>query len=155
MVDMNAFGNRLRLLREEKELTQIDLAKTLSIANSTISQYEAGNRMPDAHMLERLATFFNVSVDYLLGRTDIQRPEETPPFDYNIIYKQRDEGDAYLVVRELQKKYNLSKETVYRMIDDIAKFYEEKQEIEGGKLADGPKSPGSGAFDEDDRDGDS
>jgi transcriptional regulator with XRE-family HTH domain len=70
MVDMKAFGSRLRLLREEKELNQIELSKVFSLANSTISQYEAGNRLPDAHALEKLATYFNVTVDFLLCLTN-------------------------------------------------------------------------------------
>jgi len=70
VIDMKAFGSRLRLLREEKELNQIELSKVFSLANSTISQYEAGNRLPDAHTLEKLTSYFNVSVDYLLCLTN-------------------------------------------------------------------------------------
>lgn len=67
---MEIFGKRLRLLREEKDLTQIELAKILSLTNSTISQYEAGKRMPEQGILQKIADIFDVSVDYLLGRTD-------------------------------------------------------------------------------------
>jgi transcriptional regulator with XRE-family HTH domain len=70
MVDMKAFGSRLRLLREEKDLNQIELSKVFLVANSTISQYESGNRLPDAHTLEKLATYFNVTVDFLLCLTN-------------------------------------------------------------------------------------
>ena len=69
------FGGRLRRLREEKGLKQTDLAKLLKLeSSSTISQYEneALNRIPDAHILQKLAELFNVSIDYLLGRTDIR-----------------------------------------------------------------------------------
>lgn len=69
------FGGRLRRLREEKDLKQTDLAKLLKLeSSSTISQYEneALNRIPDAHILQKLAELFNVSIDYLLGRTDIR-----------------------------------------------------------------------------------
>ncbi|APC08571.1 helix-turn-helix domain-containing protein [Neomoorella thermoacetica] len=67
---MKTLGERLRKLREEKGLTQIELAKKLSLANSTISQYEANKRTPDPPTLQRLADFFGVSIDYLLGRTN-------------------------------------------------------------------------------------
>jgi transcriptional regulator with XRE-family HTH domain len=80
MIDMKAFGSRLRLLREEKELNQIELSKVFSLANSTISQYEAGNRLPDAHTLEKLATYFNVSVGFLLCLTNT-RHERRPSVD--------------------------------------------------------------------------
>jgi len=63
------FGNRLRQLRKEKGLTQAELAKLLSIGESTISFYESGKRQPDYETLIRIADLFNVSVDYLLGRT--------------------------------------------------------------------------------------
>lgn len=64
------FGNRLRQLRKAKGLTQAELAKLLSIGESTISFYESGKRQPDYETLIRIADLFNVSVDYLLGRTD-------------------------------------------------------------------------------------
>jgi len=64
------FGKRLRQLRKEKGLTQAELAKLLSIGESTVSFYESGKRQPDYETLIRLAEVFNVSVDYLLGRTE-------------------------------------------------------------------------------------
>lgn len=67
---MQKFSRRLKRLREEKNLTQVEFAKLMSLANSTISQYEAGRRMPDQEILQKFADFFDVSVDYLLGRTN-------------------------------------------------------------------------------------
>lgn len=60
---------RLKKLREEAGLSQKDLAKRLDVASSTIAMYESNKRTPDANMLEKIADFFEVSVDYLLGRT--------------------------------------------------------------------------------------
>jgi len=152
MVNMNVFGTRLRELREEKELNQIELSKILNVVNSTISQYEAGNRKPDSSMLEKIATYFETSIDYLVGRTDAKSSNETP-FDYSIIYKQRDEGDAYITIRELEVRYNLSKETVFKMIDDVHEHYKNQRVVdsEGGVLTHGPNSPGSGVLPEDDK----
>ena len=65
-----SFGKKLRLLREEKKLSQIELSKKLNITNQALSQYELGKRMPDAEMILKMANFFSVSVDYLLDRTD-------------------------------------------------------------------------------------
>jgi|GEM_PF-2136463 len=69
---MATFGGRLRRLREEKDLKQTELAKLLNLeSSSTISQYEneSLNRIPDAHILKRIADIFDCSTDYLLGRT--------------------------------------------------------------------------------------
>lgn len=64
------FGNRLRELRKSKGLTMKELGKKFSLAESTISGYENGNRKPDLEMINSFADFFEVSSDYLLGRTD-------------------------------------------------------------------------------------
>lgn len=64
------FSTRLKDLRVSKELSQDDLAKTLGLAKSSISMYEKGKRKPSFEVLESLADFFNVDMDYLLGKTD-------------------------------------------------------------------------------------
>lgn len=61
--------NRIRDLREDMDLRQSDLAERTGIDQRTISNYETGKTAPDAYALIRLADFFDVSVDYLLGRT--------------------------------------------------------------------------------------
>ncbi len=71
---MMSFGNRLRQLREDRGLSQLDLSKHLNIANSTLSLYEAGKREPDYDTLQRLADYFDVSTDYLLGRSEYKKP---------------------------------------------------------------------------------
>jgi len=62
------FGKLLRQLRKEKGLTQAELARLISIGESTVSFYESGKRQPDYETLIRLANIFRVSVDQLLGR---------------------------------------------------------------------------------------
>lgn len=64
------FRTRLKELRIEKKLNQRELAEKLMIAPSTISMYENGNREPNFEILEQLADFFNVDLNYLLGKTD-------------------------------------------------------------------------------------
>lgn len=59
----------LKELRESKGITQIELAKQLGVVRSTVCQYEKGNREPDTITLIKLADFFDVTTDYLLGRT--------------------------------------------------------------------------------------
>lgn len=64
------FGKRLRALRKENKLTMREFGEKFSLAESTISGYENGNRKPDMDILSKFADYFNVSTDYLLGRTD-------------------------------------------------------------------------------------
>lgn len=61
---------KLKELREKKGLLQKDVANYLKIARNTYSQYEIGAREPDIITLISLADFFDVSVDYLIGRVD-------------------------------------------------------------------------------------
>lgn len=60
---------RLVELRKEKGLSQVALAKELGVDCSTIAKYETGDRLPDLVMLCKLADYFNVTTDYLVGRT--------------------------------------------------------------------------------------
>jgi len=60
--------NRIRDLREDMDLRQSDLAKKTGIDQRTISNYETGKTAPDSYALIRLADFFGVSIDYLVGR---------------------------------------------------------------------------------------
>ncbi|BAD74778.1 transcriptional regulator [Geobacillus kaustophilus HTA426] len=69
-------GDRLRKLRQEKKLTQEELGKKINVTKVSISGYENGNRTPDTETLQKLADFFNVTTDYLLGRTDHPNPPD-------------------------------------------------------------------------------
>jgi len=60
--------NRIRDLREDKDLTQSDVAKATGIDQKTLSNYETGKTNPDSYVIIKLAEFFDVSADYLLGR---------------------------------------------------------------------------------------
>ena len=64
------FHKRLRDLIEENDITQKKLAADLNIAASTVSSYVQGVREPDFSILLRLADYFHVSTDYLLGLSD-------------------------------------------------------------------------------------
>ena len=66
----NRLGERLMLLREESGLTQEKLAEIFKTKKATISRYETGTRDPKLDMLIEFADFFDVSVDFLLGRTE-------------------------------------------------------------------------------------
>ncbi|MBN2552034.1 MAG: helix-turn-helix domain-containing protein [Spirochaetales bacterium] len=65
------FAGRLKDLRTTAGLRQKDLAEALGVAQTTIANYEQGARFPDEKNLRRLADHFDVSLDYLMGRTDV------------------------------------------------------------------------------------
>lgn len=68
---MEIFAQRLRELREEKQITQKSLAEILGLSSrSTIANYEQNDREPDYETLIKIAKYFEVSLDYLLGQTD-------------------------------------------------------------------------------------
>ena len=67
---MGEFQNIFRQLRLSASLTQSDIAKRIGISRSTIGMYETGAREPDFKTLEKIADYFNVDTDYLLGRTN-------------------------------------------------------------------------------------
>lgn len=64
------FKERLVKLRTDKGLSQYDLAKALGLSRGQLSNYELGTRQPDNATLIKIANFFDVTTDYLLGRTD-------------------------------------------------------------------------------------
>ena len=67
------FGDRLKLLRNEKNMTQKNLADLLNVSPSTIGMYERNQRDPDTATLRFLADYFSVSADYLLDRTNYRQ----------------------------------------------------------------------------------
>ncbi len=68
------FRIRLKELRENAGLSQYKFADKFGVAQSTVGSWEAGKREPNFDTMQRLADFFNVSVDYLLGREDTKTP---------------------------------------------------------------------------------
>ncbi|WP_027938135.1 helix-turn-helix domain-containing protein [Anaeroarcus burkinensis] len=67
-------GLRLRKLREDKKKLQSEVADELGLNRVTYNRYENNEREPDNENLSKLADYFGVTSDYLLGRTDIPRP---------------------------------------------------------------------------------
>ncbi|RXM79264.1 XRE family transcriptional regulator [Clostridium tetani] len=74
------FKDRLKGLREDRDLTQEQLAEFLKITRSALGNYETGLREPDISTLVKISNFFNVSLDYLLCRTNTKIP-------FSILYK--------------------------------------------------------------------
>lgn len=66
--------DRIRALREDKDLTQEQVGQAINVAQRTYAYDESGQRMVPPHVLSALAVFYDVSVDYLLNRTDEKQP---------------------------------------------------------------------------------
>ena len=63
-------GDRIALLREKRGLTQEELSSKLGISRAALSHYETNRREPDYATLDKIANFFDISLDFLLGRTN-------------------------------------------------------------------------------------
>lgn len=72
---------RLKKLRKEGKLTQKDIATFLNISQPAYQQFESGKKKMNIETMEKLADFFNVSTDYLLGKTDIPDPDSDIDLD--------------------------------------------------------------------------
>jgi MerR family transcriptional regulator, light-induced transcriptional regulator len=73
---MTNFASRLKRIRRDRNLRQVDLANILGLAQTTVANYEQGTRFPDEVILSKIADIFNVSLDFLLARTDIRLNNE-------------------------------------------------------------------------------
>lgn len=68
------FGNKLKSLRNKHLLSQEDLAKTIGVSRSSIANYETNRNYPNNEILKKIASVFDVSMDYLLGDVTIEYP---------------------------------------------------------------------------------
>lgn len=100
--------NRLRELRVERELLQSDIAKLINKSERTVGFYETGERDMNTETLAILANFFNVSIDYLLGKSDIRNPEKA-------------DLDKLQIGLSAKDYSNITDEQI-KQIEDFAKF---------------------------------
>lgn len=106
---MKKFAERLVSLRQAKGLTQVELAELLNISRGALSLYELGRREPDFETASKIADFFGVSVDYLLGRTDDPRTLDQITAEAEKKIDEALEGDEELMAfwQELKKRDDL------------------------------------------------
>ena len=71
-MDLNII--RLKEIREDNDLKQADVARALGIKQQQYSEYERGVVLISIEKLDKLADFYNTSIDYLVGRTDERKP---------------------------------------------------------------------------------
>lgn len=81
VITITLFNKRLRILRKKQKISQKDFAKILGVSNVVLSRYENGERKPDYDILIKIAEYFDVSVDYLLGKSDIKNMEHKDDFE--------------------------------------------------------------------------
>ena len=74
-------GSTIHDLRKEKRVSQTELAKMVHVSQATVTAWETGKAEPSSSALNSLANYFNVSSDYLLGRTNERNPESGDFFD--------------------------------------------------------------------------
>ena len=73
---MSKFSDRFKQLRKQRNLSQQDLANQLGYTKSRVNMYERGEREPSYEVLEEIADYFNVDLDYLHGKSDIPNRNE-------------------------------------------------------------------------------
>lgn len=105
------FGNILKKLRQDNNITQDELAKKIYTSRSNIANYENGKNMPSIDILEKIAKLFGVSTDYLLGKSDIRNPG-----------KQIDDILNEAMIGMSKEEYEALTETQKKQIRDFALF---------------------------------
>lgn len=92
--------NRIKELREDRDLRQVDVAAATGVDQKTLSNYETGKTLPDSFAIVKLAEFFGVTCDYLLGVS------ERNLADYDGVLKELDDikNRIKLIQRFLRKK---------------------------------------------------
>lgn len=113
------FSKRLYELRINKGLTQPELAKDLNVAKQTISNWENDNRSPDNEMLIKIANYFDVSLDYLLGRTD------NP--NYSLLKTNYKGKDIRLTINS--KSNNYTQEQIQALVDKLSEMYVDVEKL--------------------------
>lgn len=107
------FLNRIKDLRIEKNISQTRLAKVLSTTQRSINHYETGKRNPDIKKLTLLSDYFNVSIDYLLCKSDIRNSNKIID-DFNLLSKDsKKELERYMEILKLKDMEERNKITIF------------------------------------------
>lgn len=109
--------NRLKFLREEKGLFQSEIAKILGVSTAAVGFYENEKRDMSPDTIIKLANYFDVSTDYLLGKTDIRNPG-----------KQIDDILNEAMIGMSKEEYEALNETQKKQIRDFAIFVKNQNE---------------------------
>lgn len=112
---MASFSERLKELRIENRLTQEELATKFFLNKSSVSRYERGQQVPELELLQKIANFFLVSIDYLLGKSDTR----TYKIQDDLPEELKNLGVEYLTVTKEAKDKGLSPEDLRKIIDAV------------------------------------
>ena len=130
-VFMEEFKDRLTKLRKEKQLYQKELAEVVGVSDGAIGMYETGKRTPDKDILAKLATYFDVSIDYLLGQSKERFPADkfketilNDPELRNFLRELPRRQELQKLIKQVQ---NLSPQEINKIIKIIEIFIEDEQ----------------------------
>ena len=116
---MATFSERLKNLRTITHLSQEELSARLKVSRSCIGNYEQGKRLPSVEDLEKIADFFNVDMDYLVGKTDVQKSVTMDYFTNNellLIDTYRKDAHIRDIIDQMMVYYREIKEKRYGSI---------------------------------------
>lgn len=119
------FGERLKLLRTEKRITQQQLADLLKVGRPTIAGYETKGTQPDFDKLSWFSSFFNVSTDYLLGISDNRTRDRSSIAEKNSIMNEQENDYQINNSEDIQKLLGY-----YSRLNDENKDYIKGQMIQ-------------------------
>ena len=111
-------GNKLKKLRENKQLLQKDLGEILGVSASTIGMYEQGRREPDNTILKKISKYFKVSIDYLLDNETLNNSKQKETLKKALIKNGYMKKDEDLSDGELKKLIEFVK-TNKKFIKDV------------------------------------
>lgn len=113
---MSKFGERLKYLRKQSNVSQDDLAKRLGVTRSCVANYEQGTREPNFEDLERIADAFNVEIDYLVGKSDETASVSANPLTEKeklIIHVYRKDKHTREMIDHILRYYDLFNEVTH------------------------------------------
>lgn len=116
---MKNFSIRLKELRAEKEITGEELGKKFNVSKTAVSYWESGRNFPGEETIRKLADFFQVSVDYLLGNSDIRNPYENHQRISESIKDDKELLEFWEVLKEREDLQLLFKQTKQMTEKDI------------------------------------
>lgn len=120
---MTTIGNRITILRTRKGMTQKKLAQLSNITEASLSRYENGLREPKINTLIKLSDVLDSTVDYLIGKTDIENGVIVNKL--TIPENLRDIKTEYLLIARELEKYNISANDMNSLIRIITNYSSE------------------------------
>ena len=116
-MNTSSLGDRIRKLRTEKELEQKELAQILQVHKGTVSNWENNKRIPDSEMLIKIANYFSVTTDYLLGNTNNRNEINIDP-----IYRKKLKEILECFIENGYDPNSITKEEFKSLLDTYMKF---------------------------------